>query len=217
MERKALKRLLSWAHKCWKLVLTCSDILRICVTLIFQFLKIHLLVDSHKSSGISIITRSNMSGGWAEKLTNASASSKPNKSVSSLPTVRAETKAKKPQHVPSEMLQPNSFNSKEILQYLSTSYSTHIQQANDDKEGERVKLYRSLESSSQWNTKPSSTKIATATTNTPGANTKNKYNSKNVIRNQRDSHGKSSGNIDLLFELNRSIYQQQQHQQANKK
>lgn len=162
-----------------------------------------------------------MSGGWAEKLTKASASNVSdvsNKPVTSVPSTPAATKSKKPHHVAdADSLQPNTFNGKEILHYLSTSYNTHLQHAKDDKEGENTKVYRSLESSSQWKTKPSSTKIAASSANTAGPNSKSKYNSKNVIRNQRDSTGKTNGNIDLLFELNRSIYQQQQHQLAHKK
>ena len=167
--------------------------------------------------------RSNMSGGWAEKLTNASASKLSNvsnvssKPVATLPSTSAATKSKKPHPVNADSLQPNTFNGKEILHYLSTSYNTHLQHAKDDKEGENTKVYRSLESSSQWKTKPTSTKIAASSANTAGPNSKSKYNSKNVIRNQRDSTGKTNGNIDLLFELNRSIYQQQQHQLAHKK
>lgn len=167
--------------------------------------------------------RSNMSGGWAEKLTNASASKLSNvsnvssKPVATLPSTSAATKSKKPHPVNADSLQPNTFNGKEILHYLSTSYNTHLQHAKEDKEGENIKVYRSLESSSQWKTKPSSTKIAASSANTAGPNSKSKYNSKNVIRNQRDSTGKTNGNIDLLFELNRSIYQQQQHQLAHKK
>ena len=161
-----------------------------------------------------------MSGGWAEKLTSSSGSNMANvssKPVTTLPSTYVATKSKKPHPVSADSLQPNTFNGKEILQYLSTSYKMHLQNAKDDKEGENTKVYRSLESSSQWKIKPSSTKIAASSANTAGPNSKSKYNSKNVIRNQRDSTGKTNGSIDLLFELNRSIYQQQQHQLANKK
>lgn len=165
-----------------------------------------------------------MSGGWAEKLIDASGSKASNvsnvanKPVIALPSTSAATKSKKPHPVHDDPLQPNTFNGKEILHYLNTSYNTHLQNAKADKEGENTKVYRSLESSSQWKTKPSSsTKIAASSASTSGPNSKSRYNSKNVIRNQRDSTGKTNGNIDLLFELNRSIYQQQQHQLAHKK
>lgn len=157
-----------------------------------------------------------MTDAWAAKLSNVSASRNSTKPTASLPSKATETKSRKPNPAHSESVQHSTFNGKEILQYLSDSYNSHVQSAKEDKDGRTVKLYRSLESSSQWKTK-SSTKIASPITNSPGTNAKSKYNSKTVIRNQRDSQGKANGNIDILFELNRSIYQQQQHQHANKK
>ena len=93
-----------------------------------------------------------MSGGWAEKLTNASASNLSNvsnvssKPVTTLPSsTSAAIKSKKPHPVNADSLQPNTFNGKEILHYLSTSYNTHLQHAKEDKEGENIN------STGRWN------------------------------------------------------------------
>ena len=94
------------------------------------------------------------------------------------------------------------FNAKEILSYLSSSFNSYLQDAKNDKLGDTIKVYRSLESSSQWKT----SKVS----NENGGNTngnKNRYTPKEVIRS-----GNKSDTLDLMFEINRSIYQQQKEQ-----
>ncbi|KAL6453151.1 hypothetical protein SBY92_000499 [Candida maltosa Xu316] len=73
---------------------------------------------------------------------------------------------------------------------MSSSYSSYITKAKDDKEGEKYKIYRSLESPNQWTSKSSS----------------HKHTPKEVIRNRSGNNG----TLDLLFEINRSVYQQRE-------
>lgn len=106
-----------------------------------------------------------------------------------------------------QQLQP--YNTQEVLDYLNSNFAKYTQQAKEDKEGEHVKIYRSLESSSQWTTKMSSS----SSTSSQGSG---KYGVKDVIRNKSNSN-----TLDLLFEINRSIYQQNKdntggHQQSTR-
>ncbi|CAX43266.1 conserved hypothetical protein [Candida dubliniensis CD36] len=105
-----------------------------------------------------------MASDWAAKLSGASAS-------------------------PERKKEAAEFNSREVLDYLHTNYTTYLNHAREDKEGEKYKVYRSLESPNQWTSKPSG-----------------KNGPKEVIRNR---HG-NNGTLDLLFEINRSVYQQRQ-------
>ncbi|RLV94975.1 hypothetical protein JA1_001314 [Spathaspora sp. JA1] len=142
-----------------------------------------------------------MSSDWAAKLANVSKSKSPPVTT---PTVneRKNSNVKNKKSTPTPKASPeieSNFNSSEILQYLNTNYSKYVQLAKQDKEGDQIKIYRSLESSSQWTTqtKPSTT--------TGGSS---KYNAKDVIRNKNGSTNNNT--LDLLFEINRSIYQQKE-------
>ncbi|ODV80729.1 uncharacterized protein CANTADRAFT_47366 [Suhomyces tanzawaensis NRRL Y-17324] len=46
----------------------------------------------------------------------------------------------------------NKYNVGEVLAYLSDTFNAHVQEAKQDKAGETIKTYRSLEASSQWKT-----------------------------------------------------------------
>lgn len=192
-----------------KLEFTCSDIdCRFCVIIIiFQFFAYFKVAAMSTLIGPYRHSRLIMSGDWAEKLTSTSSAGSSSRNSPAL-SGSSPAKSKKP-HLAS------TFNGKEVLQYLHDSYNTHLQEAKEDKLGEDIKVYRSLESTSQWKTKPSFSK--NAGTSTSGETTKNKHSSRTVIRNQQDSSGKSNGSLDILFELNRSIYQQQHQQQSGKK
>ena len=73
------------------------------------------------------------------------------------------------------------------MDYLHNNYNTYLTHAREDKEGEKYKVYKSLESPNQWTSKP-------------------KNGPKEVIRNRNGSNG----TLDLLFEINRSVYQQRE-------
>ena len=79
------------------------------------------------------------------------------------------------------------FNSREVMDYLHNNYNTYLTHAREDKEGKKYKVYKSLESPNQWTSKP-------------------KNGPKEVIRNRNGSNG----TLDLLFEINRSVYQQRE-------
>lgn len=87
----------------------------------------------------------------------------------------------------SQVTKEESFNSTEILEYLHRNFQKHL--ANSNTLIDTV-LYKSQEGNSQWKTKPPSKKI------------NSKYNPRTVIRLDQKA------SLDLLFELNRSIYQQ---------
>lgn len=89
------------------------------------------------------------------------------------------------------------FNSDEVLQYLHRNFQKNLANANTLNE---TRVYNSLEGSSQWKTKPQP--------NNKKPYNNPKYNPRAVIRSDQKSN-----NIDLLFELNRSIYQQQNQNQ----
>ncbi|KAK6459793.1 uncharacterized protein RJT20DRAFT_22787 [Scheffersomyces xylosifermentans] len=188
-----------------------------------------------------------MSSGWAAKLatpttnskqssptaTNTSSANSPNSTNNSRRTNsgQASTKGKKnttnkestPNPHPSErpsgaatgtpqaVAQAESFNAKEVLAYLNSTYNSYLAQAKNDKSGESVKVYRSLESNSQWKTKSSNG----GANNSNGSGNKNRYNPKDVIRNSNS--GNNSDTLDLVFEINRSIYQQQREQKEQSK
>lgn len=105
-----------------------------------------------------------MASDWAAKLSGASAS--------------PERKPRK---------KDTEFNSREVMDYLHNNYNTYLTHAREDKEGEKYKVYKSLESPNQWTSKP-------------------KNGPKEVIRNRNGSNG----TLDLLFEINRSVYQQRE-------
>lgn len=105
-----------------------------------------------------------MASDWAAKLSGTSAS--------------PERKPRK---------KDTEFNSREVMDYLHNNYNTYLTHAREDKEGEKYKVYKSLESPNQWTSKP-------------------KNGPKEVIRNRNGSNG----TLDLLFEINRSVYQQRE-------
>ena len=80
---------------------------------------------------------------------------------------------------------PPTFNPQEIKQFLHTNYQSYLTKAREDKDGEQYKVYKSLESSNQWETQV--------------------VNPRNVLRNRPQSN-----TVDIIFEINRSIYQQRQ-------
>lgn len=66
--------------------------------------------------------------------------------------------------------------SKDVLKYLNTTYNNYLKLAKDNNGGEKVKVYKSLDSSSQWKTK---------------------HSSANSMKN--------GGHINILFEINKSV------------
>ncbi|EGW31879.1 uncharacterized protein SPAPADRAFT_62486 [Spathaspora passalidarum NRRL Y-27907] len=140
-----------------------------------------------------------MSNDWAAKLAISSSKS------TNIPPQNSQNanKPKRKQSTPPSSGSSNKptpevesrFNSSEVLDYLNSNHTKYLQLAKQDKEGEQVKIYRSLEASSQW------------TTTTKPVNPSGKYNAKDVIRNKS---GTTNNTLDLLFEINRSIYQQKE-------
>ncbi|KAI3402867.2 hypothetical protein KGF56_004328 [Candida oxycetoniae] len=108
------------------------------------------------------------------------------------------------------------FNSKELLEYFDSEYKRYLNEAKKDKDGEVYKIYKSLESSNQWTTKLSS-------------NLNKNFGPKNVFRNSKNNgekkdsyhssengfNGPNVNTVDILFELNRSIYQQRTQSQSH--
>ncbi|KAI5968936.1 hypothetical protein KGF57_000051 [Candida theae] len=86
---------------------------------------------------------------------------------------------------------PSSFNAQEVKQFLQSNFDSYSAKAREDKDGEQYKIYRSLESSNQWETKVNS-------------------NPRNVLRNRPQSN-----TVDILFEINRSIFQQRQEEKRS--
>ncbi|KAG7661232.1 uncharacterized protein J8A68_005228 [[Candida] subhashii] len=127
------------------------------------------------------------------------------KKKSSSPTTTTSSPPIKKTSTPetTESQQP-PFNSQEVLQYFNSNFSKYLQQAKEDKQGEHIKIYRSLESSSQWTTKISSYSSSTGQGGSSG-NERTKHSAKDVIRNKSNT---TNNTLDLLFEINRSIYQQ---------
>lgn len=85
----------------------------------------------------------------------------------------------------------------QVLSFLKSEYSNYITKAKEDKEGDHYKVYRSLESPNQWTSNTSSNR-----------QNNNKHNPKEVIRNRPGNNN----TLDLLFEINRSVYQQRERQ-----
>lgn len=124
-----------------------------------------------------------MATDWAAKLAQA-APTQP-KSFNETPTHTKPDKKVKTSRSPSRS-PPPTFNAHEIKQFLQSNYESYLNKAREDKDGENYKVYRSLESSNQWETQV-------------------KSSPKNVLRNRPQS-----STVDILFEINRSIYQQRQ-------
>ncbi|KAK6205671.1 uncharacterized protein RJT21DRAFT_17775 [Scheffersomyces amazonensis] len=118
------------------------------------------------------------------------------------------------------------FNADEILTYLSKSYESHIQEAKKDKAGENIKIYKSLDASSPWkssSSKPNNSNnlnINTTSTNSSTSNSNNSTGSGNSTHTNTSSNNNNNNNsnnvirnhgstLDILFEINRSIYQSQ--------
>lgn len=59
------------------------------------------------------------------------------------------------QNTPKE-ISPEPYNSSEVLSFLSDQYNTEINAAKQDKAGHKYRIYRSLDSSSSWSTKTTS-------------------------------------------------------------
>lgn len=109
------------------------------------------------------------------------------------------------------------FNGKEILEYLSRNYQANIEEAKKDKQGSNVRVYRSLESSSQWETKASGLKAMSARGNHhSGDNNKKKNTSGNTTKQNRTNVQKQGAHFDVLYELNKSIQHQNQQKSKNK-
>lgn len=85
------------------------------------------------------------------------------------------------------------FNSTEVQEYLHRNFQKHL--ANTSTLTDTV-LYKSLESDTQWRTKT-----------VPSTKRAGKYSPRAVIRLEHKHNS-----LDLLFELSRSIYHQQQQQ-----
>lgn len=110
--------------------------------------------------------------GWAANLSAAKRlSPKPESSPS-------------PTKSPAKISSPEAFNAAEILDCLSARYHRELAEAKQDKLGEKVRVYRSLHSSSAWTTKSS-------------------VNS----RGRRDEDGR----FNLLDEVNRAIARAKKH------
>lgn len=90
--------------------------------------------------------------------------------------------------------QNGKLNYTELLAHFHSQHTHFRKQAC---EGLDVSLYVPGPFQTQWKTKPSKKQDPT------------KYVPKEVVRTHADLSGSSTGSIDLLFELNRSIYQQQ--------
>ncbi|KAI5961313.1 hypothetical protein CANMA_003833 [Candida margitis] len=133
-----------------------------------------------------------MASDWAAKLANAAPTQdKPTTNETLLTQAKQDKKVKSSRSTsrtppPPPPSSSSSFNGQEIKQFLQSHYQTYLAKAQQDKDGEQYKVYRSLESSNQWETQVRS-------------------NPKNVLRNRPQSN-----TIDILFEINRSIYQQRQ-------
>lgn len=103
----------------------------------------------------------------------------------------------------------SQFNGKEILDYLSRSYNANIEEAKKDKQGSNVRVYRSLESSSQWETKVSGLKATAARGNQNSRDNNKKKNNSGNSKQNRSNLQKQGAHFDVLYELNKSIQNQQ--------
>lgn len=90
--------------------------------------------------------------------------------------------------------QTGKLNYSELVAHFHSQHTRFLKQA---REGLDVRVYVPGTPQTQWKTKP------------PKKNDPTKYVPKEVVRTHADLAGNSTGSIDLLFELNRSIYQQQ--------
>lgn len=139
-----------------------------------------------------------MASDWAAKLAHAAPAqpksatqtppqAKPDKFLKSIARPTSRSPPPPPKGAQQTSSQPTaSFNAQQVQQYLQSNYESCLTKARQDKEGEHYKIYRSLESSNQWETQV-------------------KSSARNVLRNQSQSN-----TIDILFEINRSVYQQRQ-------
>lgn len=59
----------------------------------------------------------------------------------------------KPKNLESTSPEPDNFNAAEVLACLSSQYEEALAAAKRDKLGDKVRVYRSLDSSSAWSTK----------------------------------------------------------------
>ncbi|CAH2354272.1 hypothetical protein CLIB1423_15S02432 [[Candida] railenensis] len=137
--------------------------------------------------------------GWASKLANTPPSNtkkkqQPQQFQSSVKKNKDEGSASG-SHGNVNAINQSNFNSTEIIEYLHRNFQKNLANSNTSND---TLVYKSLESNSQWKTK--------SVVNKKASNTK--YNPKAVIRQEHKSNS-----LDLLFELNRSVYQQQQQQQ----
>lgn len=69
------------------------------------------------------------------------------------PVPRPEGKSKSPKSTSPAAADTDGFNAAETLTYLSGQYSAAVAAAKKDKLGEKVRIYRSLDALSGWNTK----------------------------------------------------------------
>lgn len=58
------------------------------------------------------------------------------------------------EHSPKEQSPIESYNAAEVLSFLNAQYEAELAAANQDKTGEKYRIYQLLDSSSAWSTKP---------------------------------------------------------------
>ena len=122
---------------------------------------------------------------WATRL----AQLKQTDSQSPVSSTKRETPSPVPVPADAVPVVAENFNAEEVLEYLHRNFQKQL--ANVNTQDDDARVYKLLESASQWKTKPVAQKKGTAS------------------RNSRKSDSKGSG-FDLLYELNRSQNQKSQ-------
>lgn len=85
---------------------------------------------------------------WAVNLQRRNSSRKSPESSNRNSTAKEKTSA--------AQIVSDPYNASEVLSFLSARFNEELSQAKADKSGEKFKIYQSLESSSGWTTKTSS-------------------------------------------------------------
>ena len=145
-----------------------------------------------------------MNGRWADNLADRKSSS-----TSSQKMRKPKNEQPKSQKSVINSSSSSQFNGKEILDYLSRSYNANIEEAKKDKQGSNVRLYRSFESSSQWETKASGLKATAARGHQNSRDNNKKKNNSGNSKQNRSNLQKQGAHFDVLYELNKSIQNQQ--------
>lgn len=65
----------------------------------------------------------------------------------------APKKISSPQASPENSPLPDTYNASDVLAFMSSQYNLALASSKQDKLGEKVRIYRSLDSSSAWTTK----------------------------------------------------------------